>query len=75
LALGSGYPSLVAISTSKNKFATLRATFEKKNIDSFISGLLSGKERLSNLPQVPKLKEVNKWDGRDAPKTVKIEDF
>jgi hypothetical protein len=72
LALGSGYPSLVAISVNKGKFATLKGSFEKKNIDSFISALLSGKERLSNLPQLPKLNTAKKWDGRDAPKTDEL---
>jgi len=66
LVLGSGYPSLVAISVNKQKYAPLRASFNKKSIDSFISGLLTGKEPLFNLPKLPTLKKVKPWDGEDA---------
>jgi protein disulfide-isomerase A6 len=66
LALGSGYPSLVALSVSKGKYTALRAAFNKKSIETFITALLSGKEPLFNLPKLPAMNKVSKWDGRDA---------
>jgi hypothetical protein len=59
---------MVAISVNKGKFTTLRASFNKRNIDSFISALLSGRESLLNLPKLPTLKTVKEWDGNDAPR-------
>lgn len=65
LGLGSGYPALVAISVNKMKYATLTGSFNSKNIDLFIKALLSGKQPLFNLRDVPKFKTVSKWDGKD----------
>jgi protein disulfide-isomerase A6 len=72
LVLGSGYPSLIAVSVNKQKYAPLRAAFNKKSIDSFINGLLSGKEPLFNLGKLPNLKKVKEWDGSDSKPSVLI---
>jgi protein disulfide-isomerase A6 len=66
LALGSGYPALVAISVNKMKYAPLAGSFEKKNIDTFLKNLLAGKQPLFNLREVPKIKTVASWDGKDS---------
>jgi len=65
LNLGSGYPSLVAVSLQKKKMGTLISSFSKKNIDSFINGLVLGKETLYDLREKPKIVKVKAWDGKD----------
>jgi len=75
LGLGSGYPALVAMSVNKMKYATLTGSFNKKNIDTFIKTLLSGKQPLFNLRETPKVKTVNKWDGNDSKPKQYVEDL
>ena len=70
--LGSGYPSMVAMSLNKKKIAVFRSSFSKKNIDSFINGLILGKESLYNLPQTPTFKSATAWDGKDQQVNVNI---
>lgn len=65
LGLGSGYPAFVAMSVNKMKYATLTGSYNKKNLDLFIKSLISGKQPLFNLREVPKFKTVSKWDGND----------
>ena len=72
LHLGFGYPAVVAINFNKKKYAVCRKAFTKENLSEFISGLLRGRESLMNLPELPKLKNRDLWDGKDAPK-VEVE--
>jgi protein disulfide-isomerase A6 len=65
LSLSSGYPSVVAISVSKMKFGVMRAAFAKNAIESFMTGLITGKEVLYNLAKEPKVKKIAKWAGKD----------
>lgn len=65
LNLGSGYPALVAVSLPKKKVSVFRSSFSKKNIDSFINGLVLGKESLYDLRDKPKVVKVSAWDGKD----------
>jgi protein disulfide-isomerase A6 len=76
LHLGFGYPAVVAINYNKKKYAICRKAYTKQNLEDFVSGLLRGKEALMNLPELPKLKNKDLWDGKDAPKveTEKKED-
>jgi protein disulfide-isomerase A6 len=62
LNLGFGFPAVVAINNSKKKFSTMRSSFDKDNIKSFVSNLLVGKEALKNLPALPNLKTVEAWN-------------
>jgi len=66
LALGSGYPALVALSVSKMKYSTMAGSFSQKNIETFVKSLISGKGSLFNLREAPKLSTVTAWDGKDA---------
>lgn len=75
LGLGSGYPALVAISVNKMKYATLTGSFSSKNVELFIKALLSGKQPLFNLREVPKVKNVAKWDGNDQKQTHTVKIF
>jgi len=66
LALGSGYPALVAISVNKMKYAPLTGSFSQKNAETFIKTLIAGKLSLFNLREAPKIGTVNTWDGKDG---------
>lgn len=66
MGLASGYPSLVAISVNKMKYAQLAGSFSKKNADAFVKSLIAGKQGLFNLREVPKIKNVNAWDGKES---------
>jgi protein disulfide-isomerase A6 len=66
LALGSGYPALVGLSVNKMKYATLAGSFNQKNIESFVRSLIGGKQPLFNLREVPKIKTVTPWDGKNS---------
>lgn len=66
MGLASGYPSLVAISVNKMKYAQLAGSFSKKNADTFVKSLIAGKQGLFNLREVPKIKNVNPWDGKES---------
>lgn len=65
LNLGSGYPAVVALSLSKNVFSVMRSSFTKKNVEQYINGLLSGREASYKLQELPKIKTVEPWDGKD----------
>ena len=68
LHLGFGYPAVVALNYNKKKYAVCRKAFTQENLSEFVSGLLRGREALMNLPELPKLKNKDLWDGNDAPK-------
>jgi len=58
LTLKSGYPALIAINYAKNKFAPMRAKFNKDDINSFIGDLLTGKAAVYDLRKdLPKIKK------------------
>ena len=58
------------------KYSVMRGAFTKKNIESYVNALLSGREALSDLRKVPKINSVNEWDGKDAkPTTSDYEDL
>lgn len=67
LHLSFGYPAVVAINFSKKKYSICRMSFSKDNIKNYIVNLLSGKEPLQNLSELPQLKKVAEWDKKDAP--------
>jgi len=44
LHLGSGYPSLIALSFSKSKSTTMKFAYSKENIEDFTARVVSGRE-------------------------------
>jgi protein disulfide-isomerase A6 len=44
--LSFGYPALMAMSHSKQKFSVMRGSFSERNVKKFVLGLMAGKERL-----------------------------
>lgn len=68
--LGFGFPSLIAMHFGKNKYAIMRAQYNKKNLNQFIDDLRIGKVTVYDIPaQVPKLKE------KKAKKDMKTEEL
>ncbi|MCQ2817503.1 MAG: thioredoxin domain-containing protein [archaeon] len=65
LHLSFGYPAVIALNYSKKKYAVCRRAFSAENLKDFIVNIFLGKEPLSNLPELKKLKPVEKWNGKD----------
>jgi len=63
--MNTGYPSLLGYHAGKSKFAVMRASFNKKNIDLWINNLVVGKEPLFDAKNVIAVNDVEKWDGLD----------
>lgn len=75
LGLGSGYPAMVAVSLSKSVYSIMRSAYTKKNVESYISGLIAGKESSYKLKETPKIRKVEKWDGEDKKREEVYEDL
>ena len=68
LNLGFGFPAVVAISPLKSKTAIMKGSFDESSFSGFLSDLISGRVGLDNLKNKPAFKNVDSWDGEDAPK-------
>ena len=66
MTLGFGYPAVVGISTSKSRYGVMRSAFTKEELDIFINKLLTGSVALIEYKELPKMKAVEAWDGKDA---------
>lgn len=65
LQLSVGYPTVAAISTQKRKFAIMKGAFSQNQLQLFVDNILNGKEPLYDFSLNPKLREAEKWDGKD----------
>ena len=75
LGLGSGYPSVAGISMSKNRFAVMRSSYIGGEIDVFVRKLLSGNIPLQEYKELPKIENVEAWDGKDHQPAAEPEDL
>ena len=68
LNMGFGYPAVVAISPSKDVFATMRASYSESNVNEFLTKVITGSSPTDKLPMgaMSELKKADKWDGKDA---------
>ena len=64
-SLASGYPTVVALSPSKKKYAVMRGSYTVDGVSSFLSDLARGYEKLYDYKDLPKFAEIQKWDGSD----------
>lgn len=65
--LGFGYPAVVAISPTKDVFATMRASFSDSNMNEFLTKVITGGAPTDKLPVGGlEFKKAQKWDGKDA---------
>lgn len=65
VGLGSGYPSVAGISLQKNRHAVMKSAFNLPEIETFVKKLLAGNLPLIEYKEIPKLSEVQPWDGKD----------
>lgn len=70
MGLTFGYPAAVVISAEKKVYSVQRGSWSKKNLASFLNGVISGSEKTASLKSIPKMKEVAAWDGKDAPEDL-----
>ena len=55
---------MMSMSASKKKMAVMKKSFTNKNVERFVIGLMTGKERLKNLQKIPSnVKKIVPWDG------------
>ena len=76
LNLGFGFPAVIAVSPNKSVFATMTASFNKENVNSFLTKVLTGSAGVGSLPATGfTVKKVSKWDGKDAEPIVEDYDY
>lgn len=64
LNLGFGYPAVLAVSRTKNVFATMLSSFSYENTNDFITKVIVGSAAVSNLPKEGLVfKKTSPWDG------------
>lgn len=74
--LGMGYPSVVGISTQKTRFSNMKSAYNAAEFDIFIAKTLSGGVPLLDYKEIPELKAVEAWDGKDhQPEVISSEDL
>eukprot|EP00349_Pseudokeronopsis_sp_Brazil_P003227 CAMPEP_0202962658 /NCGR_PEP_ID=MMETSP1396-20130829/6760_1 /ASSEMBLY_ACC=CAM_ASM_000872 /TAXON_ID= /ORGANISM="Pseudokeronopsis sp., Strain Brazil" /LENGTH=446 /DNA_ID=CAMNT_0049683389 /DNA_START=41 /DNA_END=1381 /DNA_ORIENTATION=- len=67
LSINGNFPTVSVLSMEKNIYSVLRLSWSKKNVQSFLQGILSGTEKsLQPLLQAPSILTVSPWDGKDA---------
>eukprot|EP01041_Mallomonas_annulata_P006878 gene6878-13946_t len=66
LGLTFGFPTLAVMSAEKKVFAVHRLSWSKKNVQSFLNGVLSGSEKTFQIATVPDVVKAAVWDGKDA---------
>jgi len=55
------------VSPTKKRFAVMKGVFDTANLDSFLSGVVRGKESTSEVKPWPmKFGKYPAWDGKDA---------
>lgn len=73
LGINAAYPTLAVLSVEKKMYAVQKLSWNKQNSVSFLNGLLSGSERTFVMDEVPKIKKVTPWDGKDA--VLEVDEF
>jgi protein disulfide-isomerase A6 len=64
----NNFPTISVFASDKSAYATQRLSWSEKNVKAFLSGVLSGSEKIGKIPgdSLPKIERVQKWDGKDA---------
>eukprot|EP00981_Chlorochromonas_danica_P013510 scaffold6421_cov251-Ochromonas_danica.AAC.4 len=66
IELNGNVPTVAVLSVEKKAYAVPKVSWSKKNIHSFLSGVLSGIEKIYPLPAIPQLVKAQAWDGKDG---------
>ncbi|KAF1773915.1 Thioredoxin, conserved site [Phytophthora cactorum] len=61
-----GYPSLVAINLDRKRYVVQRGAFTAEAIAEFLQGVIQGRESTVGFDELPKIKTVKLWDGKDV---------
>lgn len=61
-----GYPALVGLSVTKERYSNMRAAFDEEHVVQFLSNLMSGKEPLGPIRKMPAIVDAAPWDGKDG---------
>ncbi|KAG8465824.1 hypothetical protein KFE25_005394 [Diacronema lutheri] len=60
------FPTLVAVSADKGRYAQMRDAFDERHIGAFLMGVLTGRTATSDLGSLGALATVEPWDGQDG---------
>jgi len=60
-----GYPTVVAFSPSKKKYAIMKTVINEGSLGKFIDGLFDGQEGLYDIKEDLKIRVTGKWSGKD----------
>lgn len=66
LGLSFNFPTITVMSAEKKIFAVQKLSWSLKNINSFLNNVLSGSEKLSQMPSIPQITKAKAWDGKDG---------
>lgn len=61
-----GYPSLVAINLERKRYVVQRGAFTAEAIAEFLQGVMQGRESTVGFDELPEIKTVKPWDGKDV---------
>ena len=65
-AVFAGFPALVGLSLSKERYSQMRAAFDEDHVVQFLNNLMSGKEPLGPIRNMPTIGDAEPWDGKDG---------
>lgn len=66
LELTFGFPAVVAFSMDRKAYAVMRGSFTEKSMMTFLHSLTTGRQTTVPLQTLPKVADVEGWDGSDA---------
>lgn len=75
LSIGAGYPTLAILSTSKSRKGYMRSAFTSSEIEGYLNRLLSGSISLDEYKELPKISNVEVWDGLDHEQELEAEEI
>ena len=61
-----GYPSLVAINLDRKRYVVQRGAFTAEAISAFLQDVMQGRESTVGFDELPPIKTVEPWDGKDV---------
>jgi len=74
VGVSMNYPTLIAISASKLRYAAHRGAFSLEPISAFLGDVWAGRQRTIELKALPTLVPVAPWDGKDYVPPVEEEE-
>lgn len=66
LSINGNFPTVAVVSLEKNVYAVPKISWSKKNLQTFLNGVLTGGEKTAALSSKPSIVSVPAWDGKDV---------